>query len=207
MFTAIPKTEGQRPKTAIFGDLYVRDNEVMNQDLIRFIEQTGGEVVTTPYSEYLRIVADAAFKKWKKENRYFDLAKFRTLLALINLMEKRFFIYYKNYVSPPRSCRDAHPEQTLGRFNVRLEHQGESWDNLLKIVHLVKEFPDLRLFIQTNPAFCCPSLVTEAMAQRIEEVTGVPVVTITYDGTGSFKNDKIVPYLAGVREFAGSAVR
>ena len=207
MFTAIPKTEGQRPKTAIFGDLYVRDNEVMNQDLIRFIEQTGGEVVTTPYSEYLRIVADAAFKKWKKENRYFDLAKFRTLLALINLMEKKFFMYYKDYVSPPRSYRDAHPEQTLGRFNVRLEHQGESWDNLLKIVHLVKEFPDLRLFIQTNPAFCCPSLVTEAMAQRIEEVTGVPVVTITYDGTGSFKNDKIVPYLAGVREFAGSAVR
>jgi len=64
----------------------------------------------------------------------------------------------------------------------------------------IKEFSDLRLFVQTNPAFCCPSLVTEAMAQRIEEITGVPVVTITYDGTGSYKNDKIVPYLASLRE-------
>ncbi len=207
MFTEIPRTEGQRPKVAIFGDLYVRDNEVMNQDLIHFIEQIGGEVVTTPYSEYLRIVADAAFKKWKKENNYFVLAKFRTLLTLVNLMEKKFFTYYKDYVSPPRSYRDPTPEEKLARFNVRLEHHGESWDNLLKIVHLIREFPDLRLFVQTNPAFCCPSLVTEAMAQRIEEVTGVPVVTVTYDGTGSYKNDKIVPYLAGVREFSGLSVK
>jgi hypothetical protein len=26
-------------------------------------------------------------------------------------------------------------------------------------------------------------------------VTGVPVVTLTYDGTGSFKNDRFLPYL------------
>ena len=49
--------------------------------------------------------------------------------------------------------------------------------------------------MQASPAFCCPALVTEAMAQRIEEVTGVPVVSITYDGIGGSKNDVIVPYL------------
>jgi hypothetical protein len=85
-----------------------------------------------------------------------------------------------------------------------LEHHGESWDNLLKIAHLKKTHPDLRLFVQTNPAFCCPSLVTEAMSRRIEEITGVPVVTLTYDGTGSVKNDRIVPYLAELRERAQS---
>ena len=37
--------------------------------------------------------------------------------------------------------------------------------------------------------------VTEAMADRIEEVTGVPVVTIVYDGTTAPKNDVLVPYL------------
>jgi hypothetical protein len=94
----------------------------------------------------------------------------------------------------------------LDRYNVRLEHHGESWDNLLKIAHLVRAYPDLKLLVQTNPAFCCPSLVTEAMARRIEELTGVPVVTLTYDGTGSLKNDKIVPYLAGLQETSASAV-
>jgi len=38
-------------------------------------------------------------------------------------------------------------------------------------------------------------LVTEAMTSRIEEITGVPVVTIEYDGTTEFKNEGIIPYL------------
>ena len=206
MFEAIPRNEYWRPKVGIFGDLYVRDNEVMNQDLIHFIEQAGGEVVTTPYSEYLRIVADATFKKWSREQHYWALIKYRTLLTLVNMLEKRYFDCCEEYLSSPCSFRDAHPEKILSRYNVRLEHHGESWDNLLKIAHLAKEHPDLRLFVQTNPAFCCPSLVTEAMARRIEELTGVPVVTLTYDGTGSFKNDRIVPYLAGLREASRSAL-
>ena len=49
--------------------------------------------------------------------------------------------------------------------------------------------------MQTNPSYCCPSLVTEAMTSRIEEVTGITVVTIEYDGTTAFKNDVITPYL------------
>jgi len=207
MFGSIPRQEHWRPKVAIFGDLYVRDNDVMNQDLVHFIEQTGGEVVTTPYSEYLRIIADGMFKKWSREHRYWVLVKYRTLLALVNALERKYFSYYEQYLSSPASLRDALPERTLNRYNVRLEHYGESWDNLLKIARLVKEHPDLRLFVQTNPAFCCPSLVTEAMARRIEELTGVPVVTLTYDGTGSFKNDRIVPYLAGALEASRSAPR
>jgi predicted nucleotide-binding protein (sugar kinase/HSP70/actin superfamily) len=38
----------RRPKVAIFGDLYVPDNDVMNQGLVRAFEEAGGEAVTTP---------------------------------------------------------------------------------------------------------------------------------------------------------------
>ena len=33
------------------------------------------------------------------------------------------------------------------------------------------------------------------MTRRIEEVTGVPVVSLTYDGTGGDPNEMLVPYL------------
>jgi hypothetical protein len=59
----------------------------------------------------------------------------------------------------------------------------------------MKEHPDISLFVQTNPSFCCPSLITEAMSKDIENITGVPVLTITYDGTDTPKNDIIIPYL------------
>ena len=58
----------------------------------------------------------------------------------------------------------------------------------------------MSLFIQTNPSYCCPSLVTEAMASKIEEVTGIPVVTIEYDGTAGIKNEDVIPYLKYRRE-------
>ncbi|RLB97762.1 MAG: hypothetical protein DRH76_04195, partial [Deltaproteobacteria bacterium] len=60
---------------------------------------------------------------------------------------------------------------------------------------LKKHHPDLSLFVQASPALCCPSLVTEAMARRIEAVTGVPVVSIVYDGTGDAKNAPIIAHL------------
>jgi hypothetical protein len=33
------------------------------------------------------------------------------------------------------------------------------------------------------------------MARDIENQTGIPMVSITYDGTGGSKNDVIIPYL------------
>ena len=35
------------------------------------------------------------------------------------------------------------------------------------------------------------------MTGEITRITGVPVVTITYDGTNDYKNDVIIPYLQG----------
>ena len=68
--------------------------------------------------------------------------------------------------------------------------------------YLKKHHPDLSLFVQASPALCCPSLVTEAMAPRIEAVTGVPVVSIVYDGTGGEKNTPIIAHLQYPRRAA-----
>jgi hypothetical protein len=33
------------------------------------------------------------------------------------------------------------------------------------------------------------------MTTKIEELTGIPVVSIEYDGTMGFKNEDVIPYL------------
>ena len=76
-----------------------------------------------------------------------------------------------------------------------MEHTGESMENLLKIFYIKKYHPDVALFVQVSPAFCCPALVTEAMAKEIEKKTGAPIISITYDGTAGNKNDAVIPYL------------
>ncbi len=195
MLDSIEYHKTDRPKVAIFGDLYVRDNEVMNQGLIRFIEDAGGEVIITPYNDYAKIISGAVFKRWTKELKLPEVILFKSLLGAMEYLEGRYHIPLGKYLGKPISSKNPMAEDELSRFNIRIEQEGESYENILKIFHIMREHPDLSLFIQTNPAFCCPSLITEAMSKDIENLTGVPVLSITYDGTESPRNDVIIPYL------------
>jgi predicted CoA-substrate-specific enzyme activase len=203
-FAAIETTPRNRPKVAIFGDLYVRDNDVMSQDLVRFIERHGGEVITTPYSEYVKIIANAYFQRWFREGKILSLVVNGSLLLTAKALERQCLEEFGRVlgriapVRPTRSSRDL-----LAEFGLTDAHKGESLDNLLKVFHILETDPDVSLFVQANPAFCCPSLVTEAMSGRIQKLTGVPVVTLTYDGTAAPRNEAVIPYLAfpaGTRE-------
>jgi hypothetical protein len=98
-------------------------------------------------------------------------------------------------IGPSIAHRKSNLTEDLKRFGMVLEQSGESYENALKILHLVSHHDDLALFVQTSPAFCCPSLVTEALGDAIQQITGVPIVTVTYDGTESDKNSVIVPYI------------
>jgi predicted CoA-substrate-specific enzyme activase len=194
-FAAIEKKPGCRPKVAIFGDLYVRDNDVFNQGIIARIEAEGGEVVTTPYTEYTQLIADAYLRKWVREGKYKQAAEGRLVVAAAKLLEKKLLREFERVLGPPPPVSRMNTAEVLAPYRVTTQHTGESFDNLLKIHHLMAAYPDIALFVQLSPAFCCPSLVTQAMTRDIRRHTGVPVVTITYDGTQSAKNDVIAPYL------------
>jgi predicted nucleotide-binding protein (sugar kinase/HSP70/actin superfamily) len=194
-FEGIEVSYEQRPKVAVFGDLYVRDNDVLNQDLLHFIEDNGGEVITTPFSSFLKMISGQYFRKWFIEGQYLNVLSTKTFFATALMLEKVYYKHFDRVVKEPDFEYNDSPEKILAEYNIRVENTGESMDNILKIYYLKKHYPDVSLFVQTSPAFCCPSLVTQAMAQEIEEKTGVPMVSITYDGTGGSKNDIIIPYL------------
>lgn len=200
LFNRIPRKEETRPKVGIFGDLYVRDNSTMNQDLIRFIEENGGEVVTTPYYKYVQIIAGSYFKKWFKEGKYVSLISNKAMLAAMKTMERKYYPYFKPFLDENNLRVTASYENILQEYGILPEHTGESMDNILKIHHIVHENPDLALLIGTNPAFCCPGLVTEAMAEQIEKKVKVPIVSITYDLSGGNKNQVVVPFLKYLRQ-------
>ncbi|MCP4134542.1 MAG: CoA activase, partial [bacterium] len=200
LFEAIPVKKTSRPKVAIFGDLYVRDNDVFNQGLIRTIEENGGEVITTPYNEYLKIIAGSYLKKWISEGYYAQAVRAKLSQKTISIIEKKYYKYFNKILGEPQHNFRVSPGEILSKLNVKNQNTGESMDNLLKIFSLIEQYPDISLFVQTNPSYCCPSLITEAMAAEIERLTGVPVVTIEYDGTEGTRNDVVIPYLKYARK-------
>ena len=195
LLSGIRTAGADRPKVAIFGDLYVRDNDIMNQGLINSLERAGAEVITTPYTEYVRIVARSYFRKWREAGEYASSYGYRALWNLVQSLGRTYRSYFQPILGEERAIAETDSDLIMREFGIRSEHAGESFDNLLKVWHLARAYPDLALFVQASPAFCCPSLVTEAMARDIERLTGVPVVSITYDGTGQYRNEDVVPYL------------
>jgi predicted CoA-substrate-specific enzyme activase len=194
-FRSIDTEKKERPKVAIFGDLYVRDNDIMNHDLIKTVEANGGEVITTPYSEYIKIIAEPYTERFFREGRYRDYVKIKFLKSLIPLVEDKYIKYFARFAGDVKIISSGETDEWLNHFGLSILHRGEAIENILKIHQLTRQHPDLDLFIQTNPSYCCPSLITEAMTSKIEELTGVPVVTIEYDGTAGLKNSNIIPYL------------
>jgi hypothetical protein len=127
-------------------------------------------------------------------------------MASVKMMEKTYYRTFERVLKEPMPAYDESPEKILSEFNIRIENTGESMDNILKIYYIKKHFPDVSLFVQTSPSFCCPGMVTEAMEREIEKITGVPVATITYDGTGGNKNEIIIPYLTYPRSHLAPAM-
>ena len=195
MFDNIPRTDGNRPKVALFGDFYICDNEIMNQDLSHIIEESGGEVITTPYTDIVKMTLDNIIRRTVSRGEYMTAAKQRVIGSCLKLFEDKYYRYFEKYLGPKKIINAKKLEKYLARFNINPYHSGESYENILKIFYIMENYPDISLFVQANPAFCCPSLVTEAMTGEITRITGVPVVTITYDGTNDYKNDVIIPYL------------
>jgi predicted nucleotide-binding protein (sugar kinase/HSP70/actin superfamily) len=185
----------RKPLVAIFGDLYVRDNDVMNQDLVRAIENAGGEALETPYHDYTKIIIENIFRRASQRGEHVETGMNRILLNVLKFMDDRFYKPFSKYLGKAPVIKPKLLEKHLEDFNISLLHSGESYDNILKIFYIMENYPEVSLFVQTNPSFCCPALVTEAMTRRIREQTGVPIVTLTYDGTSDRMNEVIVPYI------------
>lgn len=194
-FKAIATEKSAKPLVAIFGDFFVRDNDIMNQDIIHTIEKYGGEALSVPYSEFYKLIAGNVMRRRSVDSGRLTIAGYRAILQVLKILEKKYYRHFEPILGMARESSSNELEKNLVKYNIDKYHSGESFDNILKIYHILKSYPGVSLFVQTNPAFCCPSLVTEAMKNEIRKDTGIPIVTITYDGTTENKNDVIAPYL------------
>jgi predicted nucleotide-binding protein (sugar kinase/HSP70/actin superfamily) len=199
---AIPVSElyGTRPKVSIIGDLYVRDNDVFNQQLIKELESYGAEVVATPFTYILRLQAvKHNYNLWEGKH-YLTLLRDKLLVVVLEKFEKKFFQIANEIFQEQFPTFDDSIFDKLGRYNLSLRHGGETAQNVMKIFSLLHHYPDLKLLIHINPIFCCPGLVSESLFKKVEKDIGIPIVSIIYDGTATRWNEVLVPYLHYITE-------
>jgi len=199
---AIPVSDpdGTRPKVSIIGDLYVRDNDVFNQQLIAELENYGAEVVTTPFTHILRMQAVKHNYNLREAKHYLALMRDKLLVEVLEKFEKRFFHIANEILQEEFPIFNDSIFENLEKYNLSLKHGGETAQNVMKIFSLLHHYPDLKLFIHVNPIFCCPGLVSESIFKKVERDIGIPIVSIIYDGTVAKRNEVLVPYLHYITE-------
>jgi len=198
-FAAVERIEGERPKPriAIAGEFYVRLDDRCNHLVVRKLEAAGAEVSISPASEFptytMFINEDEAWTQFKRARRLRHLLKglgYHGLNRIARRDEARLVAaagghelhepspaelweHAAPFVSGPKHFR-GEPPMTIGR-TVALGRAGRV-DGALMVA----------------PFNCMRSLTVEAQQGRMRQATGMPVVTVYYDGSESGSRDDML---------------
>jgi predicted CoA-substrate-specific enzyme activase len=174
----------RKPRIGITGDLYLKYNLVLNQDVYGLVEELGGEIVMPSFTEttsgiiHADVFENGLDKKFK-----------RGLTMYERHFEKAFEGMLDGSFEPPiDECYELMKE-----YGIRHYIPGETSINTGRILYFIKH-KAVDAILHLNPVFCCPGVVSSSIFRKIQKDFGIPVIDIFYDGTNK-PNGIIIPQL------------
>ena len=192
----VPQTGGPRkPLVGIVGEIYVRCNSFANDQVIESIERYGGEAWLAPMSEWF--LYTTYLQKWRaKEDLLGIVHRGQSLVKnkYVQAVEHDFYKKAKKYVGD-RVEPDIKEVVDAGAKYLPVNFEGEA---ILTAGRTVKFIEDgASLVVNCAPFGCMPGTITSSIFQEVQKLTGVPVVSMFYDGEGDL-NSLLGVYLAQV---------
>jgi len=178
------ESEGRKPRIGILGDLYVKFNEVVNQQLVSVVEELGGELHVPSLTEYSFHLYDADVRIHNDNPR---------ALKLLKIIEGRYEKIAEELLPDEMEPDFAECVQLLEDYDIRHYLAGETSINIGRALYEIKHGL-VDAIIHINPMFCCPGVVTSSIFRKMQKDFGIPIIDIFYDGTGN-PNKVLVPHL------------
>jgi predicted nucleotide-binding protein (sugar kinase/HSP70/actin superfamily) len=172
-----------RPRIGLLGEIYLRFNPCTNLDIIRLVEDSGGEVVMSSMTEWVyHMVWDYMRIIWGQDNlvEWFALS----VTDLYQQHEERRFIR-------PVAHLLRHPYETpIGEVieHVRGLYMPEAADDTVLNIGKTIDFADQGVsgIINLMPFSCMPGIITAGMAPRLRDETDrLPWLDLVFDTQGT----------------------
>ncbi|HXX34160.1 MAG TPA: acyl-CoA dehydratase activase-related protein, partial [Thermodesulfobacteriota bacterium] len=171
---------GTKPLIGIVGEIFVRLNRFANENVIRKIEQFGGEAWIAPLTEWILYINTIAKKKSLKKRSFSNLLK----VFLTDYyqkkdehhLEKIFKGHLRNFGEPrTRSIfRKAKPY-------LDASFEGEAILSVGKTIDFAKR--GASGVVNIMPFTCMPGTIVSTLLKRYrEENNNIPILNMTYDG-------------------------
>lgn len=202
LFEKVPVDRSvEKPIIGYVGEFYVRANAFSNQDVIRKIEELGGEVWAAPLLEWFlyrnvrrasraRLVGD--LKLWGKNN------------VMDFFMKKHEHDYAHVFEGYLRNCYEPSSVDVLDMAApyVHRSFEGEAVMTVGKAVDFVRK--GLAGVVAVMPFTCMPGTISNALLKRVREEMGeFPFLNMVYDGVEQATSQtRIEAFMHQARDFA-----
>lgn len=189
IFETVPVDGERKPRVGILGDLYVKFNAVLNNDIYSLIEELGGEVLLPAFTDTVVNLIDADVR----EN-----GLSRKFLMGFTYFEKKFEMIFKDMKNGALEGSFEPPVEEcvalMKDFGVEHYIAGETAINVGRMLYYIKH-ELVSAVAHLNPIFCCPGVVSASLFRKIQKEFNVPIIDLFYDGTNR-PNRMIIPHMA-----------
>ncbi|MCK9228652.1 MAG: acyl-CoA dehydratase activase [Syntrophorhabdaceae bacterium] len=181
-FAAIDRIHEKRPIIGVVGEIYIRTNRFSNSQLVRTVEELGGEVWLAPVSEWISYVNFTGRRKSRKRDSLRGLIDFLVTEYIQNkdehLMEEIFVPFIK--YGPEPKIKDI--LQKASPY-IHDSFEGEAVLTVGKSVDFAHK--GVAGIINAMPFTCMPGTVSSAIMRLIQKNHDIPVINVAYDGQGN----------------------
>jgi predicted CoA-substrate-specific enzyme activase len=185
-FENIPRHKDKRPLIGIVGEIFVRSNRFSNEDLVRKIEELGGEAYLAPVSEWIY---------------YINLMALRRVLikkdwsGMITLLSKRFFQkriehkFEQHFAGFLKNLQEPDTREVLDKARpyIHSSFEGEAILSIGKSIELIEK--GASGIINAMPFGCMPGTIVSGLMRGLRREYATPCLSIPYDGTESLSTD------------------
>ena len=202
-FHAIPgRRDPERPLVGVVGEIFCRLNTFSNDDLVRRIEEYGGECWVSDITEWVWYTNSEQFRKLKLKGKQFSVESLKAWIRTSvqrrdeDVLLEPFREDLTGYEEPPMTeiLRAAEPYlPSTGAL-------GEMVLNVGKAVCLARKGADG--IVDISPFTCMNGIVSEAIYPRLSrDLDGLPIRSFYFDGAESDLDRDLGVYLELARAY------
>ena len=181
-FRSIDRHDVTKPIVGIVGEFYVRSNRFSNGNLVRKVEEFGGQAWLAPVSEWVSYLTYlTGHRKGVETMRFTDRLR-HMLVEYVQHKEEHsmenIFQEYLQYGEEP----DVKDIISKGNLYVDESFTGEAILSVGKAVDFIDR--GVSGIINAIPFTCMPGTIAGALLRLVQKKYDIPVITIAYDGQG-----------------------
>ena len=181
-FSSLPRRDEQRPLIGVVGEIFVRSHKFSNEDLVKKIEELGGEVWLAPVEEWLYYVNTIAFRKSLIKRRWSDIMNISLKRYFQKRIEHRYGRFFNGFL---KTLEEPATREILDKASpyVHESFEGEAVLSVGKVIDLVEN--GAAGIINAMPFGCMPGTIVTALLKAVSKEWGIPCISIPYDGSES----------------------